>query len=586
MPQFARLLRLGAALTLAITLAACGGGSTEATPEATGGSGSTGGVGGQTVTTSGVPAKPTSWLDAHRLAEQASFGPTEALVREISTAGPRKWIVDQMSLPDRLVSRYTRGGSGDVHQYTVRDSEYCTGKGDTCWRDNFSPEPLLQDFYSNALSQPDQLRQRVAFALQQLLVISGHDASGTYGLRAYHNTLLNHAFGNYRDLLRQVILSPVMGDFLNNANNDKLAPNENFARELMQLFTIGVCELNADATLKGGTCTPTYDNDTVRELAFALTGWTYPAGGRTAWGCPSGLNCRYYVGDMVPAPAFHDTASRRLLSGVSVPAGSTPASALEAALDSLLAHPNIAPFVARHLIQQLVVSNPAPAYVRNVAAALETGSYQGIGRGRKGDLAATVAAVLLDPQARRTTVARKDGSLRQPVLMFTGMTRALRGSTDGESFSWWWGGTLGQHVFMPPSVFNFFPPDYHVPGAALDLVGPAFGIHNAATAINRMQFLNCMIHWNPCGEGTRVDLSGWVRDYLAQGAPGQVQNPASPADGALVDTLSKLAYGRSLPADERAAITDAMNVPWAMPESRVKTAFFLIFASPRYQIVH
>ena len=132
--------------------------------------------------------------------------------------------------------------------------------------------------------------------------------------------------GNYRELLKKVALSPVMGDFLNNANNDAKAPNENFARELLQLFAIGTCELNPDGQLKGGRCAPTYNNEMVRSYAFALTGWTYAAGGATSYGCwPVGANCRYYGGDMVPVARYHDTAERQLLSGVKVAAGSTAA---------------------------------------------------------------------------------------------------------------------------------------------------------------------------------------------------------------------------------------------------------------------
>ena len=181
-----------------------------------------------------------------------------------------------MALP--VSSRYTRGGDDSVHKHTAA-GDFCATRGADCWRDWQSTEPLLWDFYRNAISQPDQLRQRVAFALQQIVVVSGIEVSGTYGFRKYHNDLMDLSFGNYRDVLRKVTLSPLMGDFLNNANNDKDAPNENYARELLQLFSIGTCELEADGALKTGKCVPTYDNETVRSYAYALTGWTYPAGG-------------------------------------------------------------------------------------------------------------------------------------------------------------------------------------------------------------------------------------------------------------------------------------------------------------------
>ena len=302
-------------------------------------------------------------------------------------------------------------------------------------------------------------------------VVSGNEADGTYGFRNYHNALLDNAFGNYRQVLKKVALSPVMGDFLNNVNNDKSAPNENFARELLQLFSVGTCELNPNGSLRGGACAPTYDNETVRSYAYALTGWTYPAGGATPWGCwPQGTHCRYYGGDMVAVEARHDTAARTLMSGVSLAAGNKAPAALEAVLDSLIAHPNTAPFIGKQLIQQLVSSNPSAAYIGRVSAAFTSGKYSTFGTGQRGDLAATVAAVLLDPEARSATVVANGGSLRDPVLMFTGVLRGLNGQSDGDALSWWWGEEMREHVFRPPSVFNFYPPDYPVAGTAL--VGP------------------------------------------------------------------------------------------------------------------
>jgi uncharacterized protein (DUF1800 family) len=232
--------------------------------------------------------------------------------------------------------------------------------------------------------------------------------------------------------------------------------------------------------MKGGTCTPTYNNDTVRAYAYALTGWTYPAGGSAAWGCwPTGANCTYHGGDMVPVARYHDTAERKLLSGVTLATGHEAAAALERVLDSLMSHANTPPYVAKHLIKQLVTSNPSPAYVGRVASAFSSGTYASGGRtfgtGQRGDLAATVAAVLLDTEARGDTPARTAGKLREPVLMFTGVLRALNGRTDGHALGWWWGGELRQHAFRPPSVFNFYPAEFPVAGTSL--IGPSFGLH-------------------------------------------------------------------------------------------------------------
>jgi uncharacterized protein (DUF1800 family) len=479
-------------------------------------------------------------------------------------------------------ARYSSGGNSTVHQQTT-NNDFCAGQKD-CWRDNFSTQPLVWDFYRNAVSQPDQLRQRIAFALQQILVISGNDLNGTYGFRSYYNNLLNLSFGNYRDVLKKVSLSPVMGDFLNNVNNDKAAPNENYAREMLQLFAIGTCELNPDATLKGDKCNATYTNEQVRAYAYALTGWTYPAGGKTPYGCwPKGSNCRYYDGDMVPIETYHDTAARQLLGGFALPTGHTAPAALETVLDSLMAHPNIGPFIGRQLIQHLVSSNPTPAYVTRVAQAFNSGKFANYGSGKKGDLSASIAAILLDPEARGNTPLPNAGKLREPAQMFAGVLRALGGRTDGEALSYWWGDQMRQHVFVPPSVFNFYPPNYPVPGT--DLVGPTFGIHNANTALGRFNFLTYLIDWDgskpanstvPDAVGTQVDLSAFL----------------SSADDAavLVDRLSQLATGTNLPTAARAQVINA-SAWWTAAKdaknwrlNRVKAAAYLVFTSPNYQV--
>lgn len=545
-----------------------GGGTDPGTDPGTGGGGT-------------APAmQPTTQLDAVRLADQASFGPNEALVTEIRTKGAARWIHDQLGATK---SQYTSGGTGAVHQYTGSGG-FCDTRGSTCWRDWYSSTPLVWDFYRNATTRPDQLRQRVAFALQQILVVSNLEVDGTYGLRNYHNAFLDNAFGNYRDVLKKVTLSPVMGDYLNNANNDKSAPNENFARELLQLFAIGTCELNADGTLKGGACRPTYDNAKVREYAFALTGWTYPNGGATPWGCwPKGTNCRYYGGDMIPLALLHDNQARSLLSGVSLPAGHTSGQALEAVLDSLMQHPNMAPFISKQLIQHLVTSNPSPAYVQRVSAAFTSGRFQTFGQGRSGDLTATVAAILLDNEARNGSPGNTHGKLREPVQMFTGVLRALNGQTDGDALAWWWGDMMRQHVFRPPSVFNFYPPDYPVPRTSL--VGPAFGIHNANTGLQRLNFVNYLVFWNgsapssgvPNAVGTRVNLTAFEADA------------ADPAK--LVDRMAMLALGAPLAPSTRQQVINAVSAYNTQTDrnnyikNRVKTAAYLVFASPQYHVI-
>ena len=573
--------------------------------------------------TEGVPRKAvlsntaTTQMDAVRLANQGTFGATEAMVQQIRQTGPLVWVAQQMATtrsargtirpqvalanpaPTPLFglrkpmvstdvatmpsSALTSGGTGAVHQY-AESGEFCSGRGDTCWRDWSSSTPLLWDFYRNAVNEPDQLRQRVGWAMQQILVVSNLEVFGTYGLRNYHNSLLDQAFGNYREVLRRVALSPVMGDYLNNVNNDKAAPNENFARELLQLFALGTCELNSNGTLKTGDCVPTYDNETVRNYAYALTGWTYPAGGATPYGCwPRGSNCRYYGGDMVPVASFHDTAARALLSGVNLSSGHNPTQALDAVLNSLMNHPNMAPFICRQLIQHLVSSNPSSAYVQRVSSAFVSGRFQGFGTGQRGDMKATIAAILLDAEARTSTPSSSAGRLREPAQFFTGVLRALNGRTDGDALGWWWGEQLRQHAFRSPSVFNFYPPDYPVAGTSL--VGPAFALHSTNAALQRVNYVNYLLFWNgsapeasvPRALGTRVDLSAFVAD---------ASDP-----GKLVDRISLLALGEPLPTAARTTVVNAVaaytqqNSGNDYLTNRVRQAAYLVFASPNYQIV-
>ncbi|WP_085315752.1 DUF1800 domain-containing protein [Derxia lacustris] len=568
---------------LCLALAACGGG---------------GGGGGNSATpVTGAAAvaaaadRPTTSLDAARLAEQASFGPTESLIAGIAASGPLKWIARQMTLP---ASSYPQLGSEAIDRWTDKNRSWCQANfsaGTYCWRDYYTATPVAWQFYRQALGNDDQLRQRVAWALSQWLVASDQEVNGTYGLRHWAQLFRDNAFGNYRDLLRAVALSPVMGEFLNNVNNSKTDPNENFARELLQLFSIGTCVLNHDGSLKDGKCEATYDNATVREYAYALTGWTYPAGGASAWCaslCNGWQNPRWLSGAMVAVPAQHDQTVRTLLSGVTLPASRTPEQALDKVLDSIMAHGNLAPFVARRLIQHLVTGNPSAAYVADVASAFEAGSYQGIGSGTRGDLGATVAAVLLHAEARDTAhlTDRGYGRLREPVQLWTGVMRALDAVSDG---LWWasaFGGELDQAIYGAPSVFSYYAPDY-IPGGA-DVTAPAFGIEDANTTLKRLSFINYLSF-------TKSDPVMPASATVA-GAIGTALSWSRYADSAgdpaaLVDRLDLLLTSRQLNATQKQAIVDAVSVinqsthgaDW--PAWRVRAAVFLTLAAPQSSIV-
>jgi uncharacterized protein (DUF1800 family) len=576
-----RTRRISAPLLALAFIAGCGGGDISAD------SSSSGTEGMETAQAFQAQAQAQSTTvsvqNAARLAHQATFGPNETLLGEIRAGGIESWLAQQFSMRS---SYFNTGGSSAIHKND--NGSFCAGNDDRCWRDYFSNQPLVWDFYRNAVRHPDQLRQRMAFALGQILVVSQVEVDGTYGFRNYHNMLLSNAFTNYREVLRRVTLSPVMGDYLDHVNNDREKPNENYAREMLQLFAVGTCELNQDGSLKGGRCAPTYDNNVVRNYAFALTGWTYPAGGSTTWGCwPEGTNCRFYGGDMVAKGALADQQTRSLLTGRTVPASRTPAQALNTVLDSVTNHPNMAPFMAKRLIQHFVKSNPSPGYIQRVALAFRTGRYQGatrsFGTGVNTDLTATLAAILLDPEARNPSSALVAEKLREPALMMTGVIRALNGRTDGEALGWWWGEELRQHVYRSPSVFNFYSPDYPVIGTKLQ--GPEFGVYNANTSFGRLNFMNSLLFWDalqpqkgvPYAAGTKVDWRAFMSD---------VNDPAK-----LVDRFSTLATGGPLAAGTRATIIKAVlawnattSNDWKM--QRLGTAAYLVFATPAYQVMH
>ncbi len=607
------------ALTLAIGAAGCGSKGDESSPAAGGAAPATlqgssapdGGSGGLSAT---EPDQPTTTRDASRILAQASFGATATTLAEVQAVGARKYVLQQMDAP---VSQYAYATTQSdnrarVHKHGSSDVSFCDaqmpGATDNCWRDYYSPHPVQREFYRQAVSNPDQLRQRMAFALSQILVTSARELDTSYGFAHYHQTLRENAFGNYRTVLERVTLSPFMGAYLNMVDNDKAEPNENYARELLQLFTIGTCELNLDGTLKGGSCVETYDNDKVRNYAFALTGWTFPGGGVDPW-CSSSCqeqrwtNPRFYRGEMVARDGEHDQTARPLLSGVTAPAGRSARQGLDAVLDSLLAHPNIGPFIGRQLIQFFVTSNPTPAYVARVATAFNSGRFgsgdRPVGTGRRGDLRATLAAVLLDPEARTDDAAAdgRYGRLREPVQIVAGALRALDGVTDGDAVGadWAWTGLMEQAPFNAPSVFNYYPPDFPLAGTAL--VAPQMGSESANTALARVNYGNALIYWwgergtdvnGSLGDGfgTRVNFGRWEALIVDH------QDSAK-----AVDAIDLLLTGGRLAASEKAAIVSAMDswtpdmrwletqpVPSNWRRERIKTAFYLILASAAYQV--
>jgi len=510
-----------------------------------------------------------TYADAVRLLEQSTFGPSDALIAHVMQIGTQAFLDEQYAAPTSTYPalKYVPAGQRATFCPTDPDPQ--------CGRDYYTMFLLQNAFFTNALNGPDQLRQRVAFALSQILVTSGLTVNLAYGMAKYQQIFLDNAFGNYEQILTRVTLSSVMGDYLNMVNNDKpragVNPNENYAREFMQLFSIGVWQLNANGTQKldaSGAPIPTYGQDEIEGFAHVFTGWTYPV----LPGVPARThNPKNFLGDMVPVDSNHDKGAKLLLNGVTLPAGGTIQADLTAAIHNVFMHPNVGPFIGKQLIQKLVTGDPSAQYVERVAAA-----FNDNGDGVRGDMKAVVNAILTDPEARGA--AKSDaayGKLREPVLWMVAAARVLDTQSDGVYFGQQ-SGLLGQPLFDPASVFNYYPPTYALPDT--DYLAPEFAIQNSSTAINRYNFANTLAF------GTIAPL------VTLPGAVGTTPNwaPLTALAGdptALLDQLDALMMHGAMPAAMRSAIAGAINaIPANNPLLRAKTAFYLVVTSAEYQV--
>lgn len=424
---------LGVIATFTLTVAGCGGGSS----------------GGASPPPPPPPPPTVTSAQAYKLLNQATFGATPVEAQRVIGMGVEAWIDDQLEQPASLHL---------PHLQSLPRPQFL-----------FELQPDRIDiWFRHALHSPDQLRQRVAFALSEILVVSqlGVLSNMTYSLADYYDVLATNAFGNYRDLMEEVTLHPAMGIYLSMLGNEKpdpalnIRPDENYARELMQLFSIGLVELNIDGTqeLDGfGDPIPTYDQSIIEGFAHVYTGWTYAFAPSFRRAFATDAN---QIVAMQHYPDFHDTGPKKLLNGVELPAGQTGQQDLDDALDNIFNHPNVGPFISIRLIQRLVTSNPSPAYVQRVAE-----TFNNNGAGVRGDLGAVVKAILMDPEARNGTGSETDGKIKEPLLRLTQLWRAYDAqSASGRypfaaSFIF-----LGQGPMQSPSVFNFFSPFYSPPG--------------------------------------------------------------------------------------------------------------------------
>jgi uncharacterized protein (DUF1800 family) len=489
---------------------------------------------------------------ARRFLEQSAFGATPSDAANVQTLGFQAWLAQQF-------------GMAQVSNYNTITS---------------SQGGMPAHFLTNAVSNPDQLRQRVAFALSQIFVTSLQKLIWNDNMVLFQNMLLADAFTNYRQIMADVTLSPAMGQYLDMANNAMANPaegtlaNENYARELMQLFTIGTQMLNQDGSLQHDSNNlpiPTYLQPTISEFARVYTGWTYaPAAGQPVeWGAYITSN-----GPMAAYAAEHDSGSKSLLNGYVSPAGITPLQDLNNALDNIFNHPNVGPFVGKQLIQHLVKSNPSPAYISRVAAAFNSN-----GQGVRGDMQATISAVLLDPEARANDSGGNDqptdGHLQEPALFIAGMVRAFGGQmTDQNDFPWDLV-NLGQDLFDAASVFNFYSPTYGVPGTTL--LGGEFEIHTPNNAIWRANVVRSLFsQWSTgvqnYGPGTTVDVTAFI--------------PLAATPALLVSALDLTLTHGTMPAAMKTEIVSAITADTSPLLQKVEDACYLILTSSYYNVWH
>ncbi len=513
-------------------------------------------------------------LDAIRLLKQATFGPNTAAIDEAKRLGAEAWIEAQFSKASSVLPAMDYVPS--VRPDTCVDSSTPPITKDSyCNRDNYSAFQVQRRFYEQAVSGEDQLRQRTAWALSQILVTSAREVPFAYANRNYQQLLRDIAFSNFESALLAITLSPMMGDYLDMVNNRKtyngIQPNENYAREIMQLFAMGTVMLNDDGTAKrdaSGAAIPSYGQPEIMALTRALTGWTYaPRPGVTSrW-----TNPRNYEGELVAFADYHDTGEKILAGGTKIPAGQSANDDLRAAVKAVFNHPNVGPFMSKALIQKMVTGDPSPAYVARV-----TNIFNNNGLGQRGDMRSVIRAILLDVEARGPyKVEPTFGKLKEPVLHLTGLLRGLDGKTDGvelRNIS----DSLQQQPYASPTVFNYYSPDFPVTGT--NLIGPEFGLLDANLAVTRINQTERIINTSTFGASGVVFGSTGTR---LEWAP--LTAIAGDAN-ALVERIAKV-FGVLLPDAAKATIVKAVAAtPATDPTARAKNAAFLIYTSAYGQI--
>lgn len=523
---------------------------------------------GSNVETTSDVVQPTP-AQASRILTQATFGPTAEEISRLSTMGTSGWFNDQFAKPQTLHFSY------------MNQVQATLPAGQT-----LSENQFLESFWQQAINGDDQLRQRVTYALSQIFVISFQNdtlAGMPRGVAHYYDMLGAYAFGNFRDLLEAVTLHPAMGVYLSSLRNQKTVgarvPDENYAREIMQLFTIGLRMLNQDGTDTTTPATATYTNDDIKGLAKVFTGWS--------WAGPDKSSGRFFGNnsptpdpnrDWLPMqnyPAYHEVLAKDFLN-VSIPAATSGEASLKIALDSLFNNPNVGPFIGRQLIQRLVTSNPSPAYIARVSAA-----FANNGKGVRGDMKAVIRAVLLDPEAITPPVGDSSGKLREPVIRLANWMRAFHAKSGSSRFMLTsldsTLNALGQTPMRSPSVFNFYRPEFQPPNtsiAAANLVAPEMQITEETSVVGYLNFMRGVVQ-NGAGTGSPRDIQP---DYTTE-----LSLAATPA--LLVDRIDLLLMQNRMSTALRGQILAAINSNSGNSASnKVYLAIFLTMASPEYLV--
>jgi len=533
-----------AALGVTLTLAGCGGG---------------GGGGGTPPAPAPSPPPPAALptrAQAARFLSQATMGATRANVDQVAAQGYEAWLDAQFAMP-RAISHWDWMVQAGYATAATQNNQQ--GFDPVMWR--------------QLIASADQLRQRVAMALLDFLVV-GIDGVNVpwrqFAVAAYVDLLMDNAFGNYRTLLQAISTNVAMGYYLTFAGNRKAnpatgsVPDENYARECMQLFAIGLLRLNPDGSLQSGVPVETYTQDDITGLARVFTGWNIANSDNTT---PDRMRL-----PMVNSAAQHETGAKTFL-GTTIPAGTAGPQSLSLALDAIFAHPNVPPFISKQLIQHLVTSNPTSAYIGRISAV-----FANNGSGVRGDLRAVVRAILLDTEARTPNTAATYGKLREPINRLTGWARAF--NANSPSGAWPIGDTsstsnrLGQSPGRSPSVFNFFRPGYTPPNSAIataGLVAPEFQITNEPSVI---AYVNYMAVLATTGTG---DFRADYTDLIAL-----ADNSTSLVDE--VDILLGAGLSAATKTSIRAAV-DAIAIGSAGgAQNRVYTAVLLTLAAPEYLV--